>query len=270
MSTETLGKAATLPRRRSVGQRLRALGIAGLIALVYLWALGTLEFDLGRFLQGIPQAGAILERMFLQLDYAYFPTAFWAMIETLFIAYAGTFIATFLAAPFGFLAARNLGGLWGVATAGKLFLSWVRTFPEILLAVIFIAAIGTGPFAGVMAIGLSSIGMLGKLYSEVVEGIDMSPLEALEASGANGLQTFWYGVVPQVLPEFASYAIFRFELDVRSATILGLVGAGGIGTPLLVNTMGRNWETIGVLLITIVAVVTVVDLVSTYVRSKLV
>lgn len=232
--------------------------------------MGTVDFDLARVIAGIPQAATILNQMFLEAQWSYLPEAMGYMLESLFIAYAGTFLATFLAVPFGFLAARNVAGAGWAASAGKLFLSWVRTFPEILLAVIFIAAIGIGPFAGVMAIALHSIGMLGKLYAEVIESIDMNVLEALEASGAGRLQVFWFGVVPQVLPEFASYALYRFEIDVRSSTILGLVGAGGIGTPLLINALGRDWDRVGIILIVIVAVVLIIDQASGYVRSRLV
>ncbi|EGL81718.1 phosphonate ABC transporter, inner membrane subunit [Caldalkalibacillus thermarum TA2.A1] len=191
-----------------------------------------------------------------------------AMLETVAIAYAGTLIGAILAIPMGFLAAKNISNR--LAYIGKGILNGIRAFPELLFAIIFVAAVGMGPYAGVLAIGINSIGMLGKLYSEVVESIDMSVLEALKASGANRLQMIWFGVIPQIIPEFSSYAIYRFEIDVRSASILGLVGAGGIGAPLLIAAQQRSWEQVGMMLLIIIVVVTLIDYLSAYIRRKIV
>ncbi len=195
------------------------------------------------------------------------PTYIGYMVETLAIAYAGTLIAAILAVPFGFLAARNTSRVHHV---GKGILNGIRAFPEIMFAIIFVASVGMGPYAGVLAIGINSIGMLGKLYAEVIESIDMKVLEALKAGGANRLQTIWYGVIPQVIPEFSSYAIYRFEIDVRSSTILGIVGAGGIGAPLIIASMQRNWEAVGMMLIVIIVVVTIIDIFSAQIRKRIV
>ncbi|MBM7659963.1 phosphonate transport system permease protein [Bacillus mesophilus] len=195
------------------------------------------------------------------------PEYLYYMFETLAIAYAGTLIATVLAIPFGFLAARNMSKVSGL---GKSILNGIRAFPEVMLAIIFVAAVGMGPFAGVLAVGISSIGMLGKLYSEVIEAIDMKVIEALKANGANRIQVMWYGVIPQVIPEFSNYAMYRYEIDVRSSTILGVVGAGGIGAPLIIASMQRNWENVGMILIIIIVVVTIMDVISAKVRKKIV
>lgn len=194
-------------------------------------------------------------------EYAYY------MLESILIAYAGTLIAAVLAIPFGFLAARNISK---VSTIGKWILNGIRAFPEIMLAIIFVAAVGIGPYAGVLAVGIHSIGMLGKLYSEVVESIDMKVLEALKANGANRIQVIWFGVIPQIIPQFSNYAMYRFEVDVRASTILGIVGAGGIGAPLLIASMQRNWEQVGMMLIIIIIVVTIIDAISGKIRSKIV
>jgi phosphonate transport system permease protein len=194
-------------------------------------------------------------------EYAYY------MFETLAIAYAGTLIAAVLAIPFGFLAARNMSKVSGI---GKWILNGIRAFPEIMLAIIFVAAVGMGPYAGVLAVGIHSIGMLGKLYAEVIESIDMKVIESLKANGANRLQVMWFGVIPQVIPEFSSYAIYRYEIDVRASTILGVVGAGGIGAPLIIASMQRNWEQVGMMLIIIIVVVTIIDLISGKIRSRMV
>ncbi|WP_010283252.1 phosphonate ABC transporter, permease protein PhnE [Bacillus timonensis] len=194
-------------------------------------------------------------------EYAYY------MLESILIAYAGTLIAAILAIPFGFLAARNISK---ISTIGKWILNGIRAFPEIMLAIIFVAAVGIGPYAGVLAVGIHSIGMLGKLYSEVVESIDMKVLEALKANGANRIQVIWFGVIPQIIPQFSNYALYRFEVDVRASTILGIVGAGGIGAPLIIASMQRNWEQVGMMLIIIIVVVTILDFISGKIRSKLV
>lgn len=190
------------------------------------------------------------------------------MLETLAIAYAGTLIGAILAIPFGFLAARNMVGKW--AEIGKGISNAVRAFPEIMFAIIFVASVGMGPYAGVLAIGINSIGMLSKLYSEVIESIDMSVVEALKASGANKVQTIWYGVIPQIIPEFSSYAIYRYEIDVRASTVLGIVGAGGIGAPLILAANQRNWEAVGMMLIIIIIVVTIIDYLSAFIRRRIV
>ncbi|RYL92661.1 phosphonate ABC transporter, permease protein PhnE [Sporolactobacillus sp. Y61] len=190
------------------------------------------------------------------------------MFQTLAIAYAGTAIAAVVAIPFAFLAANNM--LKRFSYFGKLFLDAIRAFPELVLAIIFVGSFGIGPYAGVLAIGVHSIGMLGKLYSEVIESIDMTVIEALKANGANKIQIMWFGVLPQVIPEFSSFAIYRYEIDVRASTILGVVGAGGIGTPLILASMQRNWEQVGMMLILIIIFVSIIDFISAQIRKRLV
>lgn len=153
---------------------------------------------------------------------------------------------------------------------GKSILNAIRAIPELIFAIIFVAAVGIGPYAGVLAISINSIGMLGKLYAEVIESIDKSNIDAIKASGGNRIQAMWYGVLPQVLPEFSSYSIYRFEIDVRASTVLGIVGAGGIGAPLILATYQRNWEDVGMILIVVVVFVSIIDLISGKIRKKLV
>lgn len=215
----------------------------------------------------------IIKRMFWD---TWFTPATWAnvpryldlMIVTLCIAFVGTLIGSILAIPLGFLASRNFGGYFSFI--GKAYLSFVRAVPELLFAVIFVFTVGMGPFAGVLAIAINSTGMLGKLYSEVIESIDKSVLEALRASGANRLQVIMYGVIPQIIPECLSYVIYRYEIDVRSSTVLGIVGAGGIGAPLILAAANRNWEAVGMLLIIIIVFITIIDYMSAYIRRRIV
>ncbi|HJE19638.1 MAG TPA: phosphonate ABC transporter, permease protein PhnE, partial [Aliicoccus persicus] len=183
------------------------------------------------------------------------------------IAYAGVTVATIIAVPVGFLAARNLLG--PLSYLAKALLNAIRAIPELIFAIIFVASVGIGPYAGVLAISINSVGMIGKLYAEVIESIDEEPLEAIRASGGNRIQVIWYGVLPQVLPEFVSYSLYRFEIDVRASTVLGIVGAGGIGAPLILATWQRNWEDVGMILIVVVVFVSIIDILSGQIRKRL-
>lgn len=192
------------------------------------------------------------------------------LVDTLAIAFLGTGISVIFALPFSFWAANNLSRFRWFTGSGKIVLSFIRTFPEIVMALLFIKAVGPGSFAGVLALGLHSIGMLGKLNAEAIENIDMGPSEALAASGANKIKTFWFAVIPQALPAFLSIALYRFEINVRSAAILGVIGAGGIGTPLIFALTERNWERVGIILLGIIVMVTVIDWISGAIRKKIV
>ena len=190
------------------------------------------------------------------------------MLETIAIAYAGVIAASIIAIPIAFLASRNIGGRFNYI--GKAILNAVRAIPSIIFAILFVATLGVGPYPGVLAISINSIGMIGKLYAEVIESIDMNMVDAIRASGGNRIQAIWYGVLPQVLPDFASFSIYRFEIDVRASTVLGLVGAGGIGIPLMIAQQQRNWEDVGIILIIIIIFVTIIDKLSGKIRKKLV
>lgn len=193
-----------------------------------------------------------------------------AMGQSFAIALIGTTIGSILAVPLGFWAARNVVAYNFLAALGRQVLNAVRTFPELVLAVFFVAAYGPGPVAGAMAVGLHSVGMLGKLYADVIENIDSGPSEALEAAGANRWQTWVFAVFPQVLPEFVATALYRFEINLRSATTLGLVGAGGIGVILLQALSFRRWSVVGTALLVIVISVTIVDFISARLRQRII
>jgi phosphonate transport system permease protein len=156
------------------------------------------------------------------------------------------------------------------STIGKFILTVIRVFPEIILALMFVKAVGPGSYAGVLAIAVHSIGMLGKLYSEAVENLDRGPSEAILAAGGNNIETLTIATLPDVMPQFVSAALYRFELAVRSATILGLVGAGGIGTDLIFATSTRNWPRVGIILIGIIIMVTLIDFASGQLRKRLI
>lgn len=193
----------------------------------------------------------------------------YAVLETIAIAIAGTFVSGILAIPFALLASQNIVGA-KVSRIGKLIITMIRSFPELILALIFIAIVGPGAPAGILALGIHSIGMLGKLYSESIESMDIGVKEGIESCGGNSGEVLFRAVIPQVAPEFLSYTLFRFEINMRAASTLGLVGAGGIGAPLIFAIRDRNWSKVSIILYILIITVTIIDLISSSIRKKLV
>jgi phosphonate transport system permease protein len=190
------------------------------------------------------------------------------MLETVAIAFLGTLIGGILSIPFAFLSSRNITGRWG-SLFGSTSVAMVRTFPVFVLGLMFIKVTGPGPFAGVLTIGLSSIGMITKLYVEAIEDIDKGVIEALDATGCNAIQKIQYGIIPQLSANFLSTTIYRFEINVRNATVLGLVGAGGIGFTLVAAMSAYRWNDAAAALWGIVIVVLVIEYISTKLRNKI-
>ncbi len=186
-------------------------------------------------------------------------------IETLMIALAGTSLAFVVSLPLGFLAASNVSPPW-IAHLVKAFLGFVRAIPLIVVALIMVAAVGLGPFPGMLAIGFHSIGMLGKFYAEEFETADRGIINAIDGTGATWLQTLRYGLFPQCVPQVVSFTVYRFEMNFRDATVLGLVGAGGIGYYIQLYVQGFYYERVAVLLVVIIAVVLLLDQLTYWVR----
>jgi phosphonate transport system permease protein len=180
----------------------------------------------------------------------------------------GTLIAAVLSLPLALFGARTL--FPRIARLVKLISATARAFPEILLAIYFVPIVGLGPFAGALAIGISSVGMLTKLGSEVVESIDFGPIEAVEASGGSRILALRYAVVPQVLPEIVAHWLFRFELNIRASAVLGVVGAGGVGGVLLNTLRYRHFEKAAAVLLLTILVVLVIDMISGEIRRRII
>lgn len=191
------------------------------------------------------------------------------IVQTLAIAFLGTFVSAFLSVPFAFLAARSQKKVQVKSKIGKFILVLIRTFPEIVLAIMFIKAVGPGAFAGVFAVSIHSIGMLGKLFSESLENMDHGAEEAILSVGGTKTDALFLATLPEIMPQFLSYTLYRFEIAVRSASILGMVGAGGIGTPLLFAIQTRTWSRVGIILLGIVITVTIIAWISGSLRRKL-
>ncbi|UQS84866.1 phosphonate ABC transporter, permease protein PhnE [Apilactobacillus apisilvae] len=246
-----------------------------IIGIIYLWAFKGLSFT------GLQSsAGEVSRSIFNGLihpDWKYVYNGsgedlFTQLLQTLSIAFLGTFVASILSVPFSFWAARSdmKKKIHLRSTSGKVILVIIRTFPEIVLAIMFIKAVGPGSFAGVLALGIHSIGMLGKLFSESIENMDNGSTEAMYSMGGNKMDGLFLATFPAVMPSLLSYTLYQFEIAVRSASILGMVGAGGIGTPLLFAIQTRSWPRVGIILLGIIIMVTLIDWLSGTLRKRLV
>lgn len=191
------------------------------------------------------------------------------MVVTLQIALWGTFLAVLCAVPFGLLSSANIVPPWVYQPVRRL-MDAARAINEMVFAMLFIVAVGLGPFAGVLALWIHTTGILAKLFSEAVEAIDPQPVEGIRATGANAVEEILYGVIPQVLPLWISYSLYRFESNVRSASVVGMVGAGGIGVVLWEIIRGFQYAQTCAVMIMIVVTVGLIDLVSARIRKSLI
>jgi phosphonate transport system permease protein len=205
---------------------------------------------------------------FLRPDFAQFSYYAEQMALTLQIALWGTTIAVLLGLPLGLLGARNVAP-GPVVFVARRVLDVLRSVNEVVLGAVFLVAVGLGPFAGVLAIAAHTAGVLGKLFSEAVESIDMRPVEGIRATGAHPLAQIVWGVAPQVAPLWTSYGLYRFESNVRSATVLGLIGAGGIGQALFEAINRFAYRETAAIALVVVVVVALIDIASDQLRRKL-
>ncbi|HLR03961.1 MAG TPA: phosphonate ABC transporter, permease protein PhnE [Virgibacillus sp.] len=191
------------------------------------------------------------------------------LVETISIAFLGTIIGAILAIPFAFLSASNLVSK-PVSLITRMMLIFIRTVPEIVYGLMFIRVTGPGPFAGVLTISFISIGMLARLYVDAIEELDTSVLESMSSIGCSTFEKIRYGILPQLFSIFLSIMIYRFDMNLREAAILGLVGAGGIGAPLIFAMNSYKWNQVGSILIGLVVLILLVELFSNKVRGKLI
>ena len=187
------------------------------------------------------------------------------MILTVQIAIWGTVLAIVFGIPFAILSSSNIAPFWIVQPVRRL-MDAARAINELVFAVLFVVAVGLGPFAGVMALFIHNMGIIAKLFSEAVESIDPRPVEGIRATGATKLQEIVFGVVPQVLPLWISFSLYRFETNVRSATVLGIVGAGGIGQILFESIRGFYYAETAAIIIIVIVTVSIVDILSQQLR----
>jgi phosphonate transport system permease protein len=190
------------------------------------------------------------------------------LLDTLAMSIAGTALAVAVSLPLGFLAARNTSPHPAVQRLAKLVLNGLRSVPELILGILFVAAVGFGALPGVLALGLHSIGMVGKFFAESIEHVDEEPVEAVRSTGVSGFGVLWHGVQPQVIPQFADVSIYRWEYNFRASTVMGMVGAGGIGFELMGSLRIMDYREVSALLLVILAMVTLVDGFSSRLRLR--
>jgi len=242
-----------------------ALTVIAVMA-VAAFAIWRLDFSLARLATGLGHLMKFLSLMFPPATGGQFGTFLQAMGETLAIAFLGTLIAAVLAVPFGFLAARNvISGLFA-HLAVRRFLDVIRGVDVLIWALIFINVVGLGPFAGILAIAVADLGVFGKLFSEAVEAADGTPTDGVIAAGGTRLHVIRFGLVPQVLPVMLSQVMYYFESNTRSATIIGIVGAGGIGLQLAEQIRLYEWDKVAVLIAVILVTVAIIDSISRRLR----
>jgi phosphonate transport system permease protein len=190
------------------------------------------------------------------------------ILETLAMSIGGTFIAIVMSVPLGFLAAANTTPNRVVYVLSRLVLNFLRAVPELVLGLVFVVAVGFGPLPGVLALGLHSAGMVGKFFAEIIEHVDNAPVEAARAAGARPLQVIAKGILPQIASKMADVSVYRWEHNFRASTILGMVGAGGIGFQLDAARRMFDYQEMTAILLVILACVTVVDGFSSWLRRK--
>lgn len=278
-------------------------------AVLLAWSFHGAKIRPGELVEGVPQIGHTLARMLppdfakiTEAKYYYFPdnlswselllpaplgeadararqrwwgntfpqTVMGATLETIQMALAGTFLALLVAFPLGFLAARNTAPHPAIYHSVRLVLNLVRTIPDLALGLLFVAAVGLGAFAGTIALAIHTATVLGKLLSESVENIDEGVVEAIRATGAGYSQILSFAVLPQILPDLISFTLYRFETNIRAASVLGLIGAGGIGY--LMNTSFRTfqYQEAAAIVLVLIALVMLVDYLSARMRNLVV
>ncbi len=242
------------------------LSVTGTIGMIVT------EFDLAAIFSGAGRTSALWAQLFAP-DWTIADRVITRMVETVFLALMASALALPLAGLLGFLGAHNL---MGHNTLGQLvyyvsraLMNIVRSIEPLVWAIMFVLWVGVGPFAGMLALLVHSAAALGKLYSEAVESIDIGPIEAIRATGASALQVLRFAVVPQVVAPFLSFTVYRWDINVRMATILGLVGGGGIGDLLINYQQLGAWSKVGTVIVCITAVVWAMDVLSSKARERL-
>jgi phosphonate transport system permease protein len=219
----------------------------------------------GELADGLPQIGDFLRRSFPP-DWRVLERLAGPTVETVQIALWGTLLALPMAILLSLLAARNLHGQWWLFQVTRQLLNAIRSINELILALIFVSAVGLGPFPGVLALAVHGAGMLGKFFADAIEEIDDGPLEALRATGARPLQVVVFAVLPQVATAWIAALLYRFEVNLRSATVLGMVGAGGLGFELVSSLKLFKYPETATCIVVITALVVAADFVSNQLR----
>jgi len=254
--------------RFSRGQKAARLGARLAVALALVWAAR----GMGVRWEWVADSPAQLADLFVRMfppDWAFAGALVSPLLQTMNIATLGTAAAVLLALPIAFLAALNTTFNRGTYLLARLVIVVSRSVDSLIWALIFIIIVGPGSLAGALAVGVRSLGFVAKLFAEGIEEIDRGQVEAVTATGAGRLHALLYGIVPQIRPVFAGVSVFRWDINIRESTVLGIVGAGGIGFALNEAILGLEWARVGLILLVILGVVALSEVGSAWIRSRL-
>ncbi len=250
---------------------LTNLGILAVLGMVILWSSGSLNFK-GLAEQGIAVANGVAWGLTHPDTSLLFTTSTtgvpYLLLQTVAIALLGTLCGAILAVPFSFLASSNIVPK-PLAAITRTLILLIRTIPSLVWALVWIRVTGPGPFCGVLTQSVCSIGMISKMYITAIEDLDMRIIESLDAAGCTTFQKIRYGVLPQLIPNFISSTVYRFDINLKDATTLGIVGAGGIGASLVQCLNSRRWSMVGAFIVGLMVLVLFIEYFSTRVRTKL-
>ena len=267
--------------RRDVARRRRqSLLVLSIVAVLIVIAAKVGEVDLNNLIDNISNFTSYFSRILPKLGAAtfgadvadwYWNITGWSklLLDTVLIAYLGTLIGAGGALAISFLAAANLAPTNLLRFSIKRVFEFCRTVPDLVFALMFVSAFGLGPLAGILAIAIHSFGTLGKLFTEAIENIDMKPVEGVRSTGSRFVDTVRFGALPQVVSTFASYTLLRFEINVRSGSVVGMVGAGGIGQDLFVAIRKFYYTDVSAILLMIIVCVAVIDVLTGRIRHRL-
>ena len=268
--TATASPAPVIPAapKKSTLAWVADILVWGGVAAVLLYSIDAVDLgNISRLFAGNDSTKLFVHDL-LRPDFADWKMFVSKMWETVQIALWGTFLAVILGIPLGLAAARNIAPVW-IVTPVRWVMNLLRSVPDLVIGLLFVTAVGLGPLAGVLAITLNTAGVLAKLFSEAVESIDKGPVEGVRATGAGKLHEIVWGVLPQVAPLWTSFALYRFESNSRSATVLGLIGAGGIGQVLFDSMNAFDFRAVSAIVIVVVVAVTLIDTLSQVMRRRL-
>ena len=259
----TLANGHSVLRRRS-----RTPLIVLLLALAIYLSLEMTGFDMGIIVSKFSKMLDLMKKI-LQPDWTFFPKVVSPLIDTIKMSILGTVIGCLLALPVAILSSSNINNNLPIVSVCRFILALIRTLPTLIIALVCALIFSLGTFSGTVAIAIFTFGIVAKMLFESIETIDMGPFEAMEALGANKFQAFWSACVPQILPVYLSHSLYCFEMNVRASAILGYVGAGGLGITINERIGWRDYNSLGMVLLSLFVVVVAIDFFSEYLRRKL-
>lgn len=259
----------TLPNGNTVARpKSRTPLLLLCLAAVIFWAIRMTGFDITVIFNRFSKLIDLMKKLF-QPDWSFFPKVVRPLLDTIKMSILGTVIGCLAALPVAILSSSNINKNVAVVTVFRFILGLIRTLPTLILAQVCALIFSLGTFAGTIAISIFTFGIVSKMLFESIETIDMGPFEAMEALGANKFQAFWSACIPQILPVYLSHSLYCFEMNIRASAILGYVGAGGLGITINERVGWRDYNGLGMVLLTLFVAVVAIEFLSSYLRKKL-